>query len=148
MSHSYLVKKSMNKYGLAFHHLGLAVTTPEKASCFLKGLGYIIGECVYDEIQNVNLILCKAATMPDVELIYRANSPGPIDNILKDFPEIIYHLCYSCSSIETSLGKMRAENRVMQIAPPAPAILFLNKTVSFYRVVGFGIIEILEASQT
>jgi hypothetical protein len=135
----------MESYGLSFHHFGLAVTAPEKAISFLKGLNYSIGETIYDELQNVNLIMCKSETMPDVEVIYRADTPGPLDSILKSFREVIYHLCYTTADLQDTLKRMRDDmHRIIDISPPKRGVLFSGKMVSFYQVVGFGIIEIIE----
>lgn len=134
----------MNKYGLEFHHFGLAVTKPDKAIPFLKGLNYSIGEHIYDNLQNVNLVFCTHDLMPDVEIIYRADSAGPLDNLLKKNTEIIYHLCYSCSDLKSSLKGIQLEHRFITISEPKPAILFKNKMVSFYKILGFGMIEIVE----
>lgn len=134
----------MNKYGLNFLHLGLAVTYQDKAVIFLKGIGYHIGESIFDAMQNVNLVFCIHDTMPDIELIYRAASPGPLDTILKENTENIYHICYTCADLGQTLNKIKLENRVITISEPKPAVLFDNKKVSFYKVAGLGIIEILE----
>jgi methylmalonyl-CoA/ethylmalonyl-CoA epimerase len=136
----------VNIFGISFHHFGLAVSKPEKAISFLNNLNYKIGDSTYDEIQNVNLVMCNHTTMPDVEVIYPALSPGPLDRWLKENSEIIYHLCFSSQNLDFTLSKIRAKHRLITISDPKPAILFGNKKVSFYKVQGFGIIEILESN--
>ena len=103
-----------------------------------------IGNPIYDELQNVNLVMCTNNSMPDVELIYPSLSPGPLDRWLKENSEIIYHICYYCSDLKFTLNQLRAKHRLITISEPKPATLFGNKQVSFYKVQGFGIIEILE----
>jgi len=134
----------MDKYGLHFHHLGLATKKCDKAIIFLKGLGYSVSEPVYDSIQNVNLIMCSNPSLPDIEIIYPAQTSGHLDTILKDNSEQFYHICYTSGNVSDSLEKIRAENRIITISERKPAVLFSNKYVSFYLVAGFGIIEILE----
>jgi len=129
---------------LKFHHLGLATKKSEKAVNFLKGLGYSISNSVFDSIQNVNLTMCTHPSMPDIEIIYPAQSSGHLDTVLKDNPESFYHICYTCQNLSESLEQIRMENRVITIAERQPAVLFADKFVSFYMVAGFGIIEILE----
>jgi methylmalonyl-CoA/ethylmalonyl-CoA epimerase len=133
-----------NIFNLRFHHFGLAVKKTEKAISFLGNLGYSMGEKIYDELQNVNLIMCSHKDMPDVEIIYPAKYPGPLEKILRDSPEIIYHLCYVCDRLEYSLAQIRKLHRVIEVSHPKPAILFDGKNVSFYYIQGFGIIEIIE----
>jgi methylmalonyl-CoA/ethylmalonyl-CoA epimerase len=134
----------MDKYGLKFHHLGLATKKCDKVVNFLKGLGYSLSESVFDSIQNVNLIMCTNPSMPDIEIIYPAQTSGHLDIVLKDNSESFYHICYTCKNLSDSLERIRAENRIITISERQPATLFSNKFVSFYLVAGFGIIEILE----
>lgn len=134
----------MNKYHLTFHHLGLAVTKKNKAVRFVKGLGYEIGEEVYDNLQKVNLILCRSDSMPDIEIITKSEEPGPLDAILKNRTEIIYHVCFSTPDLESSLKAITDNgNRMLCISSPKPAVLFADKAVSFFIVDGFGLIEFI-----
>jgi hypothetical protein len=132
-------------FGLKFHHLGLAVKYPQKATAFLRDLGYEIGDEVYDELQNVNLMMCCSATMPDIEVIYPSTTAGPLDALLRDHSEIIYHLCYCTVDLRNTLKLIRENHRVITISSPKPAILFQGLEVSFYKVQGFGVIEVIES---
>lgn len=86
--------------------------------------------------------------MPDVELISPADTPGPLDSILRYRSKIIYHLCYTSADLVHSLELMRAGgHRVDELSRPKAAVLFQGQPVSFYLVGGFGIIEILERRQ-
>lgn len=137
----------MQPYGLTFDHLGLAVRQPQKATHFLRGLGYSVGETVYDPLQKVNLIWCESQTMPAVELIY-ANTDetsSPVDNILRDASAMIYHQCYRSADTQASIQAMKEDSvRVFCVSDKKPAILFQDRPVSFYMVDGFGLIEIIE----
>jgi len=55
-----------NKYGLTFHHLGLAAQKPDTARVFLSNLGYRVGAMVHDPIQNVHLAMGEHPAMPSV----------------------------------------------------------------------------------
>jgi methylmalonyl-CoA/ethylmalonyl-CoA epimerase len=135
----------MERFGLAFDHLGLATRSPDRAVAFLEGLGYQPGAAIYDPLQKVNLILCANAFMPAVEVIYPADQRGPLDAILAGNSESFYHLCFRSHDLAASLDAMRrAGHRVVQAAAPLPAILFGNKHVSFYLVRGFGLVEVIE----
>jgi methylmalonyl-CoA/ethylmalonyl-CoA epimerase len=137
----------MNQYGLTFHHLGLAVKTPDAAVSFLKGLGYVNGEAVFDPLQNVHLLMCDHPTMPSIEVIYRAKGEGPLDKLLARQKEgLVYHMCYSTRSLQASLAAMQSDKsmELFCISPPKAAVLFGGKPVSFYLVAGVGLIEIID----
>jgi len=136
----------MNNYGFTFHHFGLAAKTPERAVAFLQSLGYQIGVSVRDDLQQVNLIFCQNSSMPAVEIITPVDgTPGPLTTYLESSNGVIYHLCYECANREQALTRMESDqHRVRCISEPKPAILFNGAKVSFYRVQGFGMIEILE----
>jgi len=137
--------------GLKFHHLGLATKNEKKATDFLRGLGYSINEIVYDPLQNVNLILCKHESYPNVEIIfpkYINDINSPLSNIFKFQSELVYHICYTTTDLELSINKIKKLGlRVIPISLKKRAILFNNDLVSFYKIVGFGIIEILELNK-
>lgn len=134
----------MNRFGLTFHHLALAVRDPKTACGLLSGLGYVESETVFDPEQGVRLAMHTTSNHPSIELVSPADIPGPIDNILKRDAERIYHLCYTSENPAASVAAMRETGlRVMQVAPQKPAILFGGSLVSFYYIKGFGLIEIL-----
>lgn len=136
----------MNLPGLTFHHFGLAVLRPAESITLLKALGYQVGETVFDAGQNVRLILCEHAEQPAVEIIYPGDGPGPVDGLLqRQASGIVYHICYETKNLEASLEQLEAAGlRVICRAAPKPAPLFGGRPVSFYDVVGLGLIEILE----
>lgn len=131
---------------LVFHHLGLAVRRPQEAEAFLTAMGYQLGEAVLDPGQNVHLKMCNHATEPDVEIIWPASAGGPIDGMTQRHPAgIIYHVCYTTDDLVAALAALeKAGLRVVCVSPPKPAPLFGGRPVSFYNIVGMGLIEILE----
>ena len=134
-----------NDFGLRFHHFGLAVKDPALATAYLTGLGYRCGGAVYDPLQNVRLVMGEHDQMPAVEVIYPAETKGPLDSILVKRPEgIVYHLCYESVDLRASLSAFqKAGLRVIEVSPPKPALLFGGQMVSFYLVAGIGLIEII-----
>lgn len=135
----------MNEFGLTFHHMGLALKKENEALKFLAGLGYNEGEKIYDPEQKVNLRICIAEGKPSVELITKGEEEGPLENILKKYNELIYHTCYETQDLDKSLNALETAGlRVIPVSPPTAAILFGGRKVSFYTVMGFGLIEILE----
>ena len=128
-----------------FHHLGLAVSRPDGAERFLVALGYAPGPTVRDDIQRVHVALATHPTMPSVELVWPTEVDGPLTSMLRAQTELAYHLAYECDGIVDAIAAIEAiGRRVLPISPPQPAVLFGGRRVSFQRVAGFGIIELIE----
>jgi len=137
----------VNEFGLAFHHFGLAVRSPEQAGLFLQALGYQAGVPVYDPLQKVNLAMFYHAEMPGVEVIWPGAETSPIDRMLKRNDTMVYHLCYTCADPAAALSKMAdAGFEVLPATEPRAAILFNGLEVSFYFVAGFGLIELIHCN--
>jgi catechol 2,3-dioxygenase-like lactoylglutathione lyase family enzyme len=131
---------------LKFHHLGLAARRPDEARAFLAALGCRMGEEVFDPSQNVHLQLCTHPTHPAVEIIWPGETKGPIEKLTERHASgIIYHVCYETDNLPAALARFaEARLRVVCISSPTPAPLFGGRKVSFYNVMGMGLIEILE----
>ena len=130
---------------LDFHHFGLATRDAERSVSTLGSLGYSATEPVFDPLQNVNLVWCEHAKMPSVEVVYPAESPGPLEPYLADHAEMIYHLCYEVDAIDAAVASLEAAGiRLLNVVEPRPAVLFGGRTVAFYMARGLGLIEMLE----
>jgi hypothetical protein len=137
----------MNKLGLNFDHFGLAVNNPDEALKFLIAQDYKEIKRVYDELQNVNLIYMEHNILPNVELIYPSNNfkECPLVNLLKKSTSSLYHLCFRVDNILDFLSKLKVQNiRYLTVSASKKAVLFDDKTVSFYNISGFGLIELIE----
>lgn len=133
----------MDGFGLRFHHLGLCVPGPEQADAFLGALGYVSGPAVFDPLQNVNLAMRTHASMPDVEVIWPGEGPSPIDRMIRS-GNMIYHLCYVVDDAAASVAAMEAAGlRVLSLGAAKPARLFGGTPVSFHRLDGVGLIELI-----
>ena len=134
--------------GLTFHHLGLAVRDDGPALTTLGALGYTPGERVFDPLQNVHVRLCTAPDRPTVEIVQPGpDGRSPVDGVISRFNEMIYHTCYETEDLEQTLAGLRGLSlRVLTLAARQPAVLFGGRHVSFHRVQGFGILELLERS--
>jgi hypothetical protein len=134
----------MNRFGLKFHHFGLAVRDPADAFRYLKALGYSLAPPVHDPLQAVNLALCSHAQMPDVEVVWPGDEPSPIDAAVKPGCGIVYHLCYTAEDPQEAVAAMEQMGlNVLPVGPPKPAILFGGLEVSFFVVENVGLIEII-----
>ena len=129
-----------------FHHFGLALKKEERALKFLEAMGYSIGESVYDPLQDVYVRMCTSSRMPSVETVMPGKNDGPLTPILKKTNEMIYHTCYEISSHETFLSDLNAQNISYScLLESKPAILFGGRMVSFYYIIGYGVVELLES---
>lgn len=135
-----------NLAGLSFHHFGLAARDPARAAAFLRALGYEVGALVRDRLQGVDLALSTHASMPSVEIVAPLGEGGPLASWLRKEAEMLYHVCFEVADRDGALGAMAlAGSRVLTISPPTPAVLFAGRLVSFHRVSGFGLVELLDA---
>ncbi|HYD19239.1 MAG TPA: VOC family protein [Patescibacteria group bacterium] len=136
----------MTLTGLTFHHLGLAVKDDAAALTMLEALGYTPQERIYDPAQNVHLRLCLSATQPTVEIVQPGpEGKSPVDGIIAKYNELIYHNCYETPDLAATLAQLGELGlRALPLGERKPAILFGGRHVSFYRIMGFGIIELLE----
>jgi catechol 2,3-dioxygenase-like lactoylglutathione lyase family enzyme len=140
----------VNRFGLQFHHFGLAVRSPERAALFLTSLGYRKSRELLDPHQQAFVALMEHEQMPDVELIWPGNDdPSPVDRLIRPASGHIYHLCYRAADPAASLREVEAAGlTVLTIQEPRPALLFGGMAVSFHHVEGFGLMEILHQAPT
>jgi methylmalonyl-CoA/ethylmalonyl-CoA epimerase len=105
-----------------------------------------LGKSIFDPAQKVHLQLCVHAQHPAVEIIWPGEATGPIDKLTqRHLAGVIYHLCYETNNLKKALACLEnAGLRAFCILPPTPALLFNNRPVSFYNIVGMGLVEILE----
>ncbi len=138
----------MNALGLTFHHLGLAVSRSDATIAFLSQLDYVIGPTIFDPLQNVRLTMCTHPTDPFVEIISpdQDGSKGPVNAMIQKNPlGLVYHSCYTTTNLENTLAQAKVLGlEVFCVSPPKPAVLFEGRKVSFYRLKGMGLIEIIE----
>ena len=139
----------MNRFGLHFHHFGLAVPACDDAFRLLQALGFRLGRPVFDPLQQVNLAMCNHDEMPSVEVIWPGDSRSPIDRILRRGGARIYHLCYVAKSAESTIAAMEADGfTVIAHGEPKPAVLFGGQYVSFYSIANIGLIELIHGKPT
>ena len=135
-----------DKYGLTFHHLGLAVRNADTAEAFLSNLGYRVGPTLYDPIQNVHVSLCEHADMPSIEIICPGPGTSPIDRYLQKYKDgLVYHICFAARDLTASILELKADPQIKAIfwAEPQEAILFGGRKIAFGIINGVGLIELL-----
>jgi methylmalonyl-CoA/ethylmalonyl-CoA epimerase len=134
---------------LALHHLGVATADPARAAELYRSLGYDVTELLRDPLQNVDLSLARHPrhpALPCLEIVSPTGARGPVDGVLERAGEGVYHTCFETNDREAALAALtRAAGRVLLVSPPTPALLFGGRKVSFHRVPGLGLVELLDA---
>lgn len=134
------------RYGLQFHHLGLAVREEAAATRFLTGLGYKVGDLIADPRQNVRVAMCHGENLPAIELVLPLEGLGPLASVLKRQDGAFYHSCYTTNDAEGALRIMAEDGlELTPISSAKPAVLFDGTPVSFHYIAGFGLIELIHA---
>ncbi len=134
-------------FGLSFHHMGLALPDPAPAALFLRGQGYGQVAAVRDPLQQADLSLWSHPSAPAVEVISPVTAgEGPVAAILETRPDgLVYHLCYTTLDLADTLDRVEQSGlRPFEVSPPKPAVLFGGERVSFYMILGLGLIELIE----
>jgi methylmalonyl-CoA/ethylmalonyl-CoA epimerase len=131
---------------LRFHHLGLAVRQDKETLLMLEALGYKPGERILDKLQNCYVRLCTCPDKPAVEIVQPGDEgKSPVDAMISKYNELVYHSCYETPDLSETLKSIETAGlRCMTLVERRPAILFGGRHVSFYRIPGFGIVELLE----
>jgi|HubBroStandDraft_4_1064222.scaffolds.fasta_scaffold04915_6 hypothetical protein len=128
-----------------FHHIGVCVRNREEAVTFLSILGYSSGETILDPLQNVKLTLCTHPSQPPIELVEPTSNPGPLDRLLRNNTGFAYHCCYRVENSQEALKELERQGiRAVTASSAKPSVLFLGSQVSFYQILGFGLVEFLE----
>lgn len=131
---------------LKFNHIGLALRQAEDAITLLGCLGYTIGGRIYDPLQDVHVRLCTSVEHPSIEFVQPGSEQTPIKSIVTKHGELMYHLCYETPDLAETLEEIeRAGLRCIPQTERKPAVLFGGRHVSFYKIVGWGVIELLES---
>lgn len=132
---------------LSFHHLGLLTGQPELARRRLRVLGYECGPTLYDPRQDVDLCMCRGPDgAPPIELVTPRESNAGLTRMLKRKDAYGYHVCLITPNLELGAKALAAEEqeRITEMAPPKPAVLFDGARVAFFAVPGLGLVELLE----
>lgn len=127
------------------NHIAIAVKSIQDEVIFFQSLGYSCSELIYDSNQNVNVKFCRKKGYVDIELVESGNEESPVQNLIKKFGNILYHLCYEVNSIEEFCQKL-TKNKVkyISISEAKEAVAFDYKKVKFIYINFIGLIELLE----
>ena len=137
----------MNTCVLSFHHVGLLTDRPDDAKLRLQRLNYHLSETIFDPLQEVHLCMCDGTNgEPSIEIVTPTQNNISLSGLLKRKNDYMYHVCYTTPSFEQGIKALLINDtdRIVEVMPPKPAILFGGAHVAFYSVSGMGLIELLE----
>lgn len=125
------------------HHVGYLVKNIQKAISKFQSLGYEIqGRCTHDTYRLIDICFLQKDSYY-VELVSPFDSKSIVSNLMRQYKNSPYHICYSVENIEQACDELKKEGFViMQQPAPAPAIN--DKRVVFLMSHVLGIIELVE----
>lgn len=134
----------MNKFGLEFHHIGLATDNFKLTLKILKKLGYKTKSVKFNKNYNVKNAICVSQTHPTIEIVSKKSGKSAIDNILKKNKQLVYHICYICDNFKKCYKKLI--NSKIEIIKISESYIspFEKVEASFFYLNGIGIIEIFD----
>jgi methylmalonyl-CoA/ethylmalonyl-CoA epimerase len=130
----------LKKHNLKLHHSGFIVKEIdvwEKQMLFEMKVKDVI-----DPLQNARLALYKNFSDTYIELIQPLNQSAYTWNSLNKNGNHFHHFCYEIDNINM-LNTLVAENKLILILEPMPAILFDNRYVCFYYTRNKQVVEFL-----
>jgi methylmalonyl-CoA/ethylmalonyl-CoA epimerase len=131
------------------HHVGIAVQSIEKSLEFhTQTLGMKqVSDIIHDKNLKVKVVLLEIEGQPTqsslLELVEPAESPSPIDTILRQ-KNSIYHYCIEVQSLEDALSNARKNHAIITLQP-TPAALFNGRRIAFIWTPSHYLIEFLES---
>ncbi len=128
--------------GLTFHHVGLACRDLAVEVAAHAQLGYVAeGEVFEDPHQRVRG--CFRTLGPfRVELLEPLDEGSPLMSWLERGVKL-YHVCYETDDLDDALVRLRSAGH-MVVAPPAPAVAFAGRRVSFAMLRSRSLVELLQ----
>lgn len=128
---------------MKIHHIGYLVKKIERAKKAFEQLGFEIEkDTAFDEYRGVDLcFMIKDGYR--VELVSAKNNESVVYDLQKKFGNSPYHICYTCSDIESAIYELR-ENGYVKFDEPHEAVALNNQVVCFLIHPYLGMIELLE----
>jgi methylmalonyl-CoA/ethylmalonyl-CoA epimerase len=133
-----------------FHHIGYAVQSinaylEQFVLPLLKPL--TVGNIVEDPIQKVRVVFVTLKGGGTLELIEPTTPDSPVMPILRRNRGGIYHVCYTVTSLEESLGAFVRQGGHV-ITGPDPATAFSGRQIAFVCTPFGDLIELVERTRS
>lgn len=125
-----------------FHHIGLACKSIAAEMKSHQSLGYTMeGKPFHDPIQQINGIFIVHGPMR-IELIEPAGAHSPVNGLLAKGIKM-YHQCFECNNIDTSISYLEAQGAKV-ITAPVPAVAFGGRKIAFLMLRTQLIVELIQ----
>lgn len=124
-----------------FHHIGVAVSSVEKATEMYHKLGYEVSESIIEPTQKVIVRYATKVNSPIIELLEPLNESSPITSVIKRSGSGPYHVCYAVNDITEAVVEMKKQG-FMPLSRPVPGngldgaltVFLYNKTVGLIQL--------------
>ena len=128
---------------MRIHHVGYLVRNIERAEKEFVSLGYEVSqETVYDEYRDVDICFLEKDGYV-VELVAPKSKSSVVYDLMKKIGNSPYHICYSSSSFDEDVEKLRERNYVT-CSEKCSAPALGGRNVCFLVHPFLGMIEIVE----
>jgi methylmalonyl-CoA/ethylmalonyl-CoA epimerase len=132
---------------LRFHHLGIAVSSLERAiPIYADIFGYRVQSGPFeDPLQKVKICFLGKEQREDtfLELVAPLAGNTPITRILAKGGGA-YHLCFETSDIEKKLAEVAGKGCVI-VSAPVPAVAFDGRRIAWFFTPTNQLVELVEA---
>lgn len=127
---------------ISFDHIAVATGSINDSKKIFNDLGFVAGEVIEDNVQNVRVCFLNTAGFPAVELVEGVDSKSPVSQIITKMGVTPYHLCFRVNDIEEGI-KYYQKNGFIKISQINYAKAFDSKIVFMYNK-NFGLLELVE----
>lgn len=129
---------------MKIHHIGYLVQNIEKAQKQFHQLGFTDQtQLFHDELRGIYILFLEKDGYT-IELISPAREDSIVSNLIKQYKNSPYHICYESTHIDEDM-KLLKENKYIRITALEPAIALKNKKVVFFVHPHLGMIEVIDA---
>ncbi|ABM29608.1 VOC family protein [Nitratidesulfovibrio vulgaris] len=130
---------------MKIHHIGYLVHSIEKAQIQFEELGFTnTTNQIHDKFRGIN-ILFMTKDGYTIELISPAIENSVVSNLIKQYKNSPYHICYQSFNIAEDMQALK-KNKYIKITEFEPAIALENKKVVFFVHPHLGMIEVIDAN--
>lgn len=131
---------------VAFHHLGVAVSSIEQAlPLYTELFGHrVLSGPFEDRIQKVKVCFVGSGHPGEVvvELVEPLGDDSPVKQMLaKNLAA--YHVCYEVPDLDAALGAVRARKWVV-LGKPVPAVAFEGRRIAWFYTTTKQLVELVE----